>query len=57
MNREAASASRLAIQTNTAIVVYRDEKVVRITAAKLKAQFADDLELPPTPCTAAPAST
>ena len=37
MRRAAALARKTAIQTDTAIVVVRDGKVVRIPAAKLRA--------------------
>jgi hypothetical protein len=37
MRRAAALAREIAIQTNTAIVVFRDGKVVRISAAELRA--------------------
>ncbi len=37
MRRAAALAREIAIQTNTAIVVFRDGKVVRISATELRA--------------------
>jgi hypothetical protein len=37
MERAAAEARRIAIQTNTAIVVVKDGKTVRITAEQLRA--------------------
>ncbi len=36
MKRAAQSARELAVRTNTAIVVWRDGKVVRITAEELR---------------------
>lgn len=38
MQRAAAMARQIAIQTDTAIIVVRDGKLVRITAAELRAQ-------------------
>ena len=37
MKRAAESARQLAIQTDTAIVVYQNGKMVRLTAAQLRA--------------------
>ncbi len=39
MNRAAALARKVAIQTDTAIIVYQDNKIVRLTAAELQQEI------------------
>jgi len=39
MNRAAALARQVAIQTDTAIIVYLDNKIVRLTAAELQQEM------------------
>ena len=41
MKRAAASARQLAIQTDTAIIVVRDGKIVRLTAEILKNELGE----------------